>query len=404
MRLVAHLIASTAFVLASCGGGGSGSTSDPTAQAALAAVPPAPSDVRVGDTTTSYFSLEIAPSMKYIAWQEPSAQGPSVWIAGIDADTAALIPVDGRGFKVAGTPISSAPQWGIDAQGEFLVTGNQQGQLLQIRPTSATSATVAVLPLPANPTRQYPYPSRLPGRATAYLLYVQNDPQGRQQVWLADLAQPGQERQVTSGPVDQYFATPTFLATIYRWFPGLPQFSYGYNDASGRIQIKVVDVSSGTLAGTAVTSGSTDHVDDFPSVIDGVQSLVGGVSGTVQGALYRRNPTTGQYLTERTFTPVGSQLSNPRFAASIEPFAWNGKSYATFIILDGGGTPGSFPAEVWLTSLSDGAVLRRVSGNESLYRLDPEVFLGRTKAWVFYYGRTPSGTAFELRRAELGLP
>lgn len=44
--------------------------------------------------------------------------------------------------------------------------------------------------------------------------------------------------------------------------------------------------------------------------------MVGGVSGTAQGARYRRNPTTGQYLTERTSTPVGSPLSNPRFDAA----------------------------------------------------------------------------------------
>ena len=64
------------------------------------------------------------------------------------------------------------------------------------------------------------------------------------------------------------------------------------------------------------------------------------------------------------------------------------------------GMPGSFPAEVWLTSLSDGTVLRRVSGNEALYRLDPEVFLGCTQAWVFYYGHSPNSSTFELRRAE----
>ncbi len=363
-----------------------------------------PKDIRVGDPTTNYFSLEISPNMRYIAWQETFPTGPVVWIGGIDPNTAELIPPDGRGFQIPNTPITSAPQWGMDTTGVFLVTIDRLGRVLQVRPTSPTTATVTILPLPANTTRQYPYPSRLPARTDAYLLYIQNDTQGRQQLWFADLAQPGAEVAITSGPVDFYFQTPSFLATIFRWFPGLPRFSYGFNDASGKLQMKVVDVAGLATTTKIVSNDPFDHLDDFPAVLNNQQYLLGGVNGTVTGAVYRQDPATGLFPTLRQFTAQNTGLANPRTAASMEPFTWKGRSYATYIILDGGGTPGSFPAQVWLTSVTDDAVLRRVSGQETLNRLDPEVYLGNNLAWVFYYARPPAGGNYELRRAELALP
>jgi hypothetical protein len=93
--------------------------------------------------------------------------------------------------------------------------------------------------------------------------------------------------------------------------------------------------------------------------------------------------------------------------ASIEPFLWSAKPYATFMVLtfmvlDGGRTPSAVPGEIWVTGLQPEDKPHRISGTESLRRMDPEVFVGREKVWVFYYARTQENV-LELRRAEAGL-
>jgi hypothetical protein len=179
----------------------------------------------------------------------------------------------------------------------------------------------------------------------------------------------------------------------------MPRFVWGFNDAAGKVQIRELDVSA-AAAPVAVTADSFDHVDDFPSIVAGTRTLVGGIDSRAVGAVHQWNGS--RYEKVRDITPT-SAFANPQMAASFEPFTWNGRAWATFIVLDGGRTPSRFPGEVWLTSLEDGSAPRLVSAPTTAARLDPEYFLGAREAWVFYYARYPSSPGYALRRARLGL-
>jgi hypothetical protein len=371
-------------------------------------------DIRVGDANTGYFSVEISPSMKYLSWQEVAGGSLSwremfngvprgTWIASLDPDTADLKPADGKGINIANIRISGAPQWGVDKRGEFLIAIDADGRLLQIRPTGGSGVETKIIPIAADASRRFPYASRLPERNEAFVIFMQNDAQGRPQIMMVDLAAPASLRPITSGPTDRNGRMPTFVITVYRWFEGLPIFTYGFNGADGKIQMKEVDVSAPGLDIRPVTTGGFDHVDDFPFVLNGAKHLLGGVDSKAKGALHRFNPVTGQYETVKSIEPIGTQHKDPQMVASLEPFQFKGAPYATFIVLDGGRGPSNYPGEVWVTGLNADGKAWRINGPERLNRMDPEVFVGRSKAWVFYYARTPDKANFELRRAETGL-
>jgi hypothetical protein len=301
--------------------------------------------------------------------------------------------------------VSSAPQWGVDATGQFYITVDASGEFVIGRPLSATTGTLTKVGGLTNKTRQYPYPSRIATRAKSLIAYLQEDSFQRPQLYYLDLSNPNVETALTMGPVDQYGGQPSFLFTIYRWFSGQPILTYGANDAMNRLQIKEVDFSTASPTTRWVTQEAYDHVDNFPAIFGGQRTMIGGVNTLAVGAFAARNVTDGYYTDTRRIDITGqSALAQPQMACSFEPFEWQGMSYASFLALDGGRKPGSFPSEVWLTSLADSATLRRLSGTETLNRMDPEYFLGTSAVWVFYYatkgGATPS---FSLYRSTTGL-
>jgi hypothetical protein len=196
-------------------------------------------------------------------------------------------------------------------------------------------------------------------------------------------------------------SAPSFVVTVYRWFPGTTQLSWGFNDASLRLQLRGIDVAVSGAVPVTLTDEAHDHVDAFPAILRGEAVLVGGINSTADGALYTRASSNAPFRIARTLTQP-SAFAMPMMAASYEPFEWNGGRYATYIVLDGGRKPSEFPAEVWLTNLDTG-VARRLSSPVRLNRLDPEYFLGTTEAFVFHYARPTNGVGFRLYRARTGL-
>jgi hypothetical protein len=402
-----HVVTSALLLISACSGG--------TPTSAVTTPPPAtqpnpvpfqPVETRVGALDeTGYFSLEISPDMKYLLWQETTGGVPGpIWTCGIDPQSAALIPADCRGFRGPTVLLPSAPQWGIDADGVFYVTIDATGAFVIGRPTSNTTGTLTRVAGLTNTSRQYPYPTRVATRAKPLIAYLQNDSQGRPQLFYMDLATPTVETALTTGPVDMSYGTPSFLFTIYRWFSGLPILAYGANDAIGRLQIKEVDFSQGAPTSRFVTNDAYDHVDYFPALRSGQRTMVGGVDTRAIGAFAVRNESNGQYVeARRVDVSTVSALAQPTMAASFELFEWDGKAYASFLVLDGGRKPGSFPAEIWVTSLDDGSLRRRISAPETLFRMDPEYFVGPRGVSVFYYAKRGSKPGFELYRATTGL-
>lgn len=197
---------------------------------------------------------------------------------------------------------------------------------------------------------------------------------------------------------------PTFLLTIYRWFDGLPVFTYGTGDSRNpnRVQMREVDLSSGAPVDRLTTNGSISHIDDFPFTRLGVRHYLGGQSTTSQGNLYEYDEARQTYTLLNKIVPP-SRFASPAWATSFKVFTWQNSEYATFQLLDGGGPLFQVNAEIWLTSVYENSTLRPLTPNTPLARRDPEFFLGESKAFLYYYGQPGPAQPYELHRVETGL-
>lgn len=369
-----------------------------------------PSETIVGDPASGCLGLEFSPDMKYLVWTQQGTQRS--WLCEMNPDTGNMVPTNGQGFAINGIVPSGNPQWGRDSTGWFIIAIDNTGRIVQVRPGSPLSATTITYPaVPINSTRQYPFPARLPNRAASYVLYEQlANGNGAAGIYWVDLADPTNERLVTS-PSDGTMPTTlqSLAVTIYRWFPGLPVFTFAYL-RGGLAQMAQLDVSQSTPAPLAISHDAQSHIDDFPCVNFGRRELVGGVNSTSTARYYKQDPTTFQQSAIVQITPTGSALTNPQWATSFEPFEWNGRVYSAFQIIDGTSPINPTPAEIWLTSLSDclhvtdTSLMRRINGTATLERRDPEYFFGTTNTWIFYYAKVTTNTLFTIYRAETGLP
>jgi len=386
-------------------------------------------DVQVGDPEIGYVCMEFSPDMKHMAWVEPRRRGGdaenTVWLSAMDAETGDLVPRSGKGFKVGAVKMSDyepsgQPQWGQDDKGFFAVILDPQGNIVVVRPQSQSngglSATVSRLRTPPNPSRTFPYPTRLttPG---GFVVYIQNDSDGNRQLYFIDLADPTTEHQITRGPhlkIGKKQLEP-FIVDIPRWLydvetraDGLPVVIYGDDtEPNSRIPFPVIEVKELDFAKpkpmpATVAKPLPVLFDPFPFLYRGDRYIVAGVNAKASGVVVKPG-ADGQYRDViHRFEPRGSALKNPNNLASAEPFVWRGKVYSAFQVNEPG-APGTTSAEIWLTSLMDGSLLRRISDDTRSQRADPEFFIGRSRVWIFYFAHPGNSGRWQLRRADTGL-
>jgi len=386
-------------------------------------------DVQIGDPETAYVCMEFSPDMKYMAWVEPQRRGGNaeniVWLCAMDAETGDLIPRSGKGFKVGAVKMgdyepSGQPQWGQDDNGFFAVILDPKGSLVVARPQPQSdgglSATVTRLPTPPNPSRMFPYPTRLtkPG---GIVVYIQNDNEGNRQLHYIDLADPASEHQITRGShlkIGKKRLEP-FIVDIPRWLydvetraDGLPVVIYGDDtEPNSRIpfpmiEVKELDFAKPNPMPMTVAKPLPVLFDPFPFLYRGERYIVAGVNAKASGVVVKPG-ADGQYRDViHRFEPRGSPLKNPNNLASAEPFVWQGKVYSAFQVNEPG-APGTTSAEIWLTSLMDGSVLRRLSDDTPSQHADPEFFLGTSRVWIFYFAHPSNSGRWQLRRADTGL-
>lgn len=368
-------------------------------------------DIQIGDPTTTYLNIEFSPDMNYMAWLEAQGANGSVWLCGVDPVTGLLIPSNGKGIKLADTRKDGAAQWGQDKNGYFVAMVDLKGEFVIARPTSATTATITTVATTANQSRRFPYPARLADR-DSFIAYTQADSTGEDQLWVIDLATPSVERQLTEGaqPKIGRVQLPAFIVTIYRWMyqaetrgDGVPQLFWGDIASSGKkigaLRVKSVDVSLPTAAPVFVTEPPVSYFDVFPYLFEAKPYLLTGLNAAAKGAVFALD--NGLYSKRLiTFEPSGSALKNPSNLASAEAFVYKAKLYTAFQVNEPG-FPGMSPGEMWLTSLTDASVMRRISAASVGRRADPEFFIGKDTVWIFYY-QFDKGI-WQLRRMETGL-
>ena len=411
--------ASTTYTLTASNGAGSVS-----AQVRVTVGPFVVNDQPIGDPNISYLQIELSPDMRFMTWIEDGAgpNGASVaWLCALDRDNGTLIPANGRGVRIADIRNQGSPQWGQDATGFYSVTIDTEGRFVVTRPSlnpdGTAAGSITRLTTAANPTRAYPYPSRI-AQPGGYLVYLQDDPAvaGRQQLWWLNLASPSTENQITQGPVASIgrFGLPPWLVNIQRWFydtaslaNGIAAFTYGYTPADpGGLQpltLEQLDFTSGTPpVASRVKDISPQILDPNPFIHQGERFVIGGLNAGPVGIIFRRD-AVGQFETEvQRIETTGSTLANPSNFASAEPFIYKGQLYTAYQ-LNEPGAPGTSNGEIFIAGLLGNTTRRMVSDSTPSRRADPEVFIGRDRVWILYYARTGFTSRWTLRRADTGL-
>lgn len=356
--------------------------------------------------------------MRFLCWIEEGSPN-RIWLCSLNRDTGELVPANGQGVLVTETGSTGAPQWGQDSSGYFLVTLDGSGRLVLARPTlnpdGTADASLTVLATAANPTRAFPYPSRV-SNSPGYLVYQQADSNNppRQQLWYLNLASPTLEFPITQGPVASIgqFGLPPFLVNIQRWFyrlesngDGLPVVAFGNADAASavpRVRVEQLDLSAAPPTSSQISGTNPALLDPFPFLYQGERYLIAGVNATATGGVFARDGQGSYSVQINSIRPDSSSLLQPSNFASCEPFLYKQKVYSAFQVNEPG-APGTGNGEIWLTSVFDNSLLRKISGEGLSRRADPEFFIGNSKVWVYYYARLQNFGKWQLHRVETGL-
>ena len=114
----------------------------------------------------------------------------------------------------------------------------------------------------------------------------------------------------------------------------------------------------------------------------------------------------GEYW-DRIATLTVPRDSNNRIVASAEPFTVAGKSYMSLSIKSEKSRIGKFvDGEVWIFGIEDDPNRRFVrrcdSGERPVVRFDPEVYVGKEEAFL-YYNVLSQDRVFEIWRCRTGI-
>ena len=402
-----------------------------TAQFLLSAQPPfVRNDVLVGDPAVSYGSVEFTPDFQYMVWGEFAADGTDnmvMWHCGVDPDTGDLIPWDGKGFRAfESTGWGRANSPGRDALGTYYSGLNRLGQIVLVRPTGPTSGTVEILPVPADISRRGLYGVDLPADhpGLGYVFWISNsegiiagpgDPRvSRVRLQYVSLANPSVVvtlQDQARPPVPNAFA-PLDIA-FPRNLRGTSRLTSGVR-LDGVIQIVDFNLTDpAPPLQRLVTNDPVTKSDAFGWRFGAQEVLMSGTdftSGITQ--IYTR-PSGAQYFTPvEIITPQVGTLEPPVFAQSNEHLVFEGLGYTVFQVNSSTatffGTTFQQKGEIWLASVLQNPQRQwRLSEDSDTAKFEPEPFVGRDRAWVFY-SACPEGselrsTTINLRRADTPL-
>ncbi len=315
------------------------------------------------------------------------------WIAGLDATTGALLPVDGRGELVASgvAPFDvgqNGPEWWATDRGEEVLVVRDQGGTWGASTTWWDGAAWQVEDLPSPEITLAAYGSTVPGDPDPKIVAWTGIPPSTPQVVLRS----GRDPMGVAVPVlpDAYFAS---------WFDGEPRLAV----LSGWQELGALDILD-------LPTGTTERVIEdrplgirawgwlAPELAEDVVLVELRDEGPTARALEAwRRTSTGWALWSRVLPPAGLPI-----VSLTTPFVWRGHSYVVFQATSLT-APGSKPvSETWVASLDPGVdVLRAVSRAAAPLRRGTEVWTGGDAPWAYYLEGTGSQT--RLYRCALGL-
>ena len=381
-------------------------------------------DVRLGDSTVNYVNPEISPSENYLLWIELDTSNGffgTVWHCGLDPQSGALIPPDGKGFNAFRSNVYGRPaDWGEDALGPYYIGLNTAGEFVFVRPTQPQSGTVQVLSTPPDLKRRVIYPSQLPDTNKRFITYILNESQAvgannpansNFELKFLDLDHPTNpltiERQSRTFP-----AAVGMDVLVPRWIKGTPFLTYGFYDTNNFVQVKEFDAFNPTAPALPVSADPSVKADGYPvnNPFNGKQYLISGLNGTDSALVYRRNNPGQMFNPVETVVPSRVNLSNPALNQSHEPFFFQKQLYTTFQVNENGGsfvnTTLNEPGEIWITSIDSSRQVRWLISEFDPQRnvSEPEPYSGQNKIFVYYSANiidsssTPLNRIFQLRR------
>jgi len=383
----------------------------------------------VGDPNVSYGSTEFSPDWKYLVWGEYATDGTDnmvMWHCEMNPDTGDLIPADGKGFRAFESTGWGRATAGRDAQGVNYVGMNRSGQLVLVRPTSATSGTVSILPTPVDFTRRAIYVSDAPEEPgqNGYVFWIKNENVAgagdSRNSWVelryVSLANPSVEvvLQHQNRPPGQGGWAP-LDAVFPRWIRGRTALTSGIRDANGFEQVVEFDFTQGTTPPTprTVTTGASRKPDAFPWTFGNQDILMSStIDGTGAATIYTRPAGTQFFTPVETITPSTGTLTPPVFSQSNERMSFGGRAFTSFQTNSSAGeffgTTFQETGEIWLSTILQTPPQQwRLSDDSDRAKFENEPYEGRSKVWVFY-SSVPRGsslrrTVISLRRCETPL-
>ncbi len=382
-------------------------------------------DERVGAEFFGYVNIEFSPDMRFMVWTEQlptrelmqyrtgkekdNSQLPArIWLCAMDPATGNMLPEDGRGIMMTYSNLQGTAQWGEDSLGVFAVAHDGEGRIIIARPNKENQLELQVLPLPHNPHRKNTFPSRIKTRKHGFLVSLIDNPKEEARLTFIDLENPSYEEVIREGNNLDSRKNPGVYVTFPRWFPELPFLTYGFRDkVTRKVQIKQFDAYNSVEFPKRITHDLNDHFDDFPFIYKGERYIIGGIGGTNEAGIYKKQEKLDLFDEIDRIRPFGSRLLQPGSLNSFEPFEWEGEVYSAFqvseTINDPNPQPGKVEGEIWLANLFGDSEPYRISNDWNMMRVDPEFYIGYDRVWIFYYSIIPDGMVIELHRCETGL-
>jgi hypothetical protein len=358
-----------------------------------------PNDVRIGDTTASYLDFEIWQSGHRLCFQDENNRG---YVALLDSLSGNLRSASGKDylFDNALAPITNSingPEWGFSQKGAEVVYTKQVANARHIGKATWNGSGYSNVDLSANlaGNRFAVIGSKDWADAQPRLVYAKGNSIINFEInWSAaniplveNVVPYGQNS--SSGP---------------RWIDG--EQALLTNDlVAGTAQIFRYDLKTAKTAQLTFDAGNKIDAFLFTAPDYGGDRLL---FCTVNDTLLRlyRETLTG-------FNKVYDiKIPDPSYGYyfSAEPFVFKGKSYLFVCAAQQKFIPGSQnnskPADVWIVGLdAKRPLFRKISDNRVALRLDPEVFVTPTEAYVYYYEYKQNGNVHPvaLHKCNTGL-
>lgn len=349
------------------------------------------------------FQVEFSPDGRSMVWCENLTGGlAKVWYTDVNLDSG--LPDFAKKQLIDTISGQGWPYWGQDRISKFFLIKNKAGRIIYIRRTGINSLTPidlglvngddkSLLNVSSDSTKNYFWVSYIiKNRAQNGLdsLFAFRSDQPTRRVFI-DAEKKNQSGSAYELTFPRWLAQSELLAYPFRPITNQPYWDIKFWNGEKQ--------KSSVVTNDIVASIFNHHVDDLPFKLPQfpADTFMFSSRAAQRVVIYKK---AGQY-----FQALKSFVSPTRIApptlTSFEPFTVCGnKTYGAYQVYPGGGIPGTTAGEIYLLSIFGDSLHTKISTFDGDVAVDPEFVVGRTKVWIFYYGKPTGIGNFNLHRCE----